>query len=103
MTDKVAGPDGSALSEGLGLLPERDLVERLFERGIALRCHPVANGTIEHTEEAGELLVQASRKLDELRTLIQRVAKYPANVDCAGTLLHADVMRAAGPPETWKA
>ena len=29
MSNDVAGPDGSGLSEGLGLAPERDLVERL--------------------------------------------------------------------------
>lgn len=102
MTDKAAGV-GPALSEGLGLAPERDLVERLRERGNALRCHPAANGTLAHTEEAGELLVQAARELESLRTLIQRVAKYPASVDCAGTLLRHDVLRAAGPAETWKA
>jgi hypothetical protein len=30
MTDKVAGPDGSALSEGLGLAPERAVVAYLY-------------------------------------------------------------------------
>ena len=48
---------------GLGLVPERDLVEILRERGNALRCHPAANGTIEHTEQAGELLVRAAEAL----------------------------------------
>lgn len=57
--------DASALeSEGLGRSPERDLVERLRTRGNDLRCHPVANGTIDATEEAGELLIEAAAALD---------------------------------------
>jgi len=47
-------------------------------------------------------LSAARLRASELLEIVQRVAKYPANVDCAGTLLRADVMRAAGPPETWK-
>ena len=58
---------GGVRVEGLGLAPERDLVERMRERGNALRCHPAANGTITHTEQAGELLAEASEELARLR------------------------------------
>lgn len=78
-----------------------DLIERLREHGDELRCHPLSNGTIAHTEQAGELMVQAALEMDQLRTLIQRVAKYPANVACVGTLLRSDLMRVAGPEYTW--
>ena len=54
-------------------------------------------------ENITEMTERVIRERDELRILIQRVAKYPDNVCYAGTLLRADVMRAAGPPETWKA
>ena len=52
---------------------------------------------------AAKLLEAQAAEIERLRDLIQRVAKYPASVDCAGTLLRADVLREAGPPETWKA
>ena len=53
MTDRPSAPQ-----------PVADLVQRLRERGDALRCHPVANGSIDRIEAAGELLVEAAAALD---------------------------------------
>lgn len=48
---------------GLASTAELGLVERLRQRGNDLRSHPVANGTIDRTEEAGELLIEAAAEL----------------------------------------
>ncbi len=42
------------------------LVARLRQRGNDLRSHPVANGTIECTEEAGEFLCAAANAIEHM-------------------------------------
>lgn len=53
-------------------MPEtEDIVTRLREFGCCLVSHPVANGTIERTEEAGELLIQAATTIATLRAEVE--------------------------------
>jgi hypothetical protein len=82
-----------------------DVIEQL-----RLRILTIHGGTADPRQHAwnlthGDSLMhrEAVAEIERLRALIQRVAKFPANVDCAGTLLRDDVMREAGPPETWRA
>lgn len=56
-----AQPLAVPLSDQLG-----QTVARLRERGNAMRCHPVANGTISHTEAAGELLCDVASLIEKL-------------------------------------
>ena len=59
-------------TDGLGPGSEaRTLVERLQERGYAMRSHPVANGTIACTEEAAELLIEAATDLERMPAAIE--------------------------------
>lgn len=46
--------------------PAGDLVRSLRSLGADFRSHPVANGTIERTEEAGELMHEAADEIDRL-------------------------------------
>ncbi len=55
---------------------DASFVEHIRQRGRDLTCHPLANGTIAITEEAGALLVQAAdalaaaqRERDEARSM----------------------------------
>jgi hypothetical protein len=64
------------------------------------RQHAITRGELERTRLVRD---EALRAQESLTLLAQRVAKYPANVDRADTLLRHDVLRAAGPRETWKA
>lgn len=46
--------------------PAGDLVQSLRSLGADFRSHSVANGTIERTEEAGELMYEAADEIDRL-------------------------------------
>ena len=60
------------LSDQLGPGAEaRPLVERLRERGYAMRSHPVENGTIACTEDAAELLIEAAAKIESMPAAIE--------------------------------
>lgn len=67
-TTKQPGPLVVSLSNQLGL------VERLRQRGSDLRAHPVANGTIDCTEQAGELLIEAATALEQVHTFLNAAA-----------------------------
>ena len=58
----TAGPLALSLHAGLGL------GDRLRQRGYDLRSHPVANGTIDCTEAAGELMIEAAAEIDRLNS-----------------------------------
>lgn len=63
--DKATAADAGPVDLMLGL------VERLRQRGYDLRSHPVANGTIDRTEAAGELLIEAAAEIERLHKLLQ--------------------------------
>lgn len=46
---------------------EQDIVWPLRDYGTALECHPVAHGTISHTEKAGAMLRQAAAEIERLQ------------------------------------
>ena len=60
-TTEDPGRLASPLTEELG-----QMVAKLRERGNAMMCHPVANGTISHTEEAGDLLCEVASLVEKL-------------------------------------
>lgn len=69
-----AAADSQARAERIAQAGEQAmrtvLQERLKERGRALVCHPVANGSIDCTEAAGELLVEAGATLERQQRAI---------------------------------
>ena len=53
---------------------QTDLISRMLQRGSDFRSHPVANGTIACTEEAGELLIEAAAALEKVCTFLNAAA-----------------------------
>ena len=64
MTDKVAGPDGSEFSEGLGLGPTRAMVERL---------RFLASGQDDPKSVA---LAEAAAEIESLANLVEGLNKW---------------------------
>ena len=90
MTDRPSAPQ-----------PVADLVQRLRERGDALRCHPVANGSIDRIEAAGELLVEAAAALDAAvaAARAEERERCAIQLDALGCDHCAAAIRAATPQE----
>ena len=69
----------------------------IFNKGCGLRTglYPTAEEAIAawNTRASDPRIAELEAECERLRELVKRIAKYPENVACKGTLLHDDLQR----------